>query len=133
MNKFWVGLNETLRDLLISILAYGIVAQIIVMWFVPDISKYSIGLWIGIADAMFGAWHMWWSIDRNLTIHADDEKGANAASLKGSIIRYAVTIIILICVCLTDFAYPLATFAGMLGLKIGAYLAPYTGNFFKNK
>ena len=43
-------------------------------------------------------------------------------------IRYVVIAIVLVIVALTDTLNPLITFAGVMGLKIGAYL-----NFFAKK
>lgn len=117
-------INETLLELLMGILLFGIVSQVIGMWFVKSIFAYTTGLWIGILLAMLAAIHMWWSLDRNLTINADNEKGAVAYSTRSNLIRYFVIIIVFLVLCLTDFAYPLAAFLGIMGLKIGAYLQP---------
>lgn len=133
MKTIFSRINETLLSLIVGIIVYGCVCQAVGVWFVTDRLGYSLGLWIGILVAVFCAWHMWWSLDRNLTLHADDEKGANAYSVRNSMIRYVVQIIVLAVICITNFANPVTTFLGLLGLKIGAYIAPYIGNFLKNK
>lgn len=117
-------INETLLELLMGILLFTIVCQLVGMWLVPEMAKYSIGLWIGALLAMASAMHMWWSLDRNLTINADNEKGAQAYSIRSNMIRYVVILGIFLILCLTDFSYPLAAFLGIMGLKIGAYLQP---------
>jgi len=116
--------NETLVELLMGILFFGIVSQFTGMWFVKSIVAYSSGLWIGILLAMLAGIHMWWSLDRNLTMNADNEKAAVAYSTRSNLIRYFVIIIVFLVLCLTDFSYPLAAFLGIMGLKIGAYLQP---------
>lgn len=132
MNKN-TRIDETLKILLICILIYGILCQCIGIFFVDSILKFSVGLWIGILLAAAGAWHMWWSLNRNLTINADNEGGAKAYSIKQSMIRYVVVCIVFVAVCLTGFAYPLATFLGVLGLKIGAYMHPVINRLLKSK
>lgn len=122
MNKSRI--DSTLLGLLIGIAAFGVVSQLAGMFFVESMLKYTTGLWIGVLLAAGCAWHMWWSLDRNLTMNADNEGGARAYSIKHSILRYAVICLVFVGVCMTDFAYPLATFLGVMGLKAGAYLHP---------
>ncbi len=117
-------IDETLLELLMGILLFTVVCQLIGMWFVPSMAAYTIGLWIGALLAVLSAIHMWWALDRNLTINADNEKGAVSFATRWSMIRYGVILIIFLVLCLTDFAYPLAAFLGIMGLKIGAYLQP---------
>lgn len=117
-------IDRTLLELLMGILLFTVVCQLAGMWFVPSISAYSLGLWIGALLAGLCAFHMWWSLDRNLTVNADNEKGAQAFATKWSMIRYAVILLVFLILCLTDFAYPLAAFLGIMGLKAGAYLQP---------
>lgn len=122
-------IDETLLELLMGILCFTVLCQLVGMWFVPSMSAYSIGLWIGALLAAVSAVHMWWALDRNLTINADNEKGAQAFATKWSMIRYGVILIVFLILCLTEFAYPLAAFLGIMGLKVGAYLQPLMKKF----
>ena len=117
-------INETLLELLMGILLFAIICQFTGMWFVESVSAYSIGLWLGTLLAVLSAIHMYWSLSRNLTINADNEKGAQAYSIRANMIRYLVIVAVFLVLCLTDFAYPLAAFLGIMGLKIGAYIQP---------
>lgn len=117
-------INETLLELLMGIVTFTVLCQLIGMWFVPNMVAYTLGLWIGALLAVFCAIHMWWSLDKNLTINADNEKGATAYATRANIIRYFAVVIVFVILCMTDIAYPLATFLGIMGLKIGAYLQP---------
>lgn len=119
-----IKIDNTLLELLLGILAFEILCQIIGLLFVKDDLKYSAGLWIGAVLACLSAWHMWWTLDRNLTINCDNEKGAQAYGIKGNLLRYAIILLVFFAVCVTDFANPLAAFLGIMGLKIGAYLQP---------
>lgn len=123
-------LDETLKELLLAILAFEVVAQIIGMIAVAilmkgGVLKYTIGLWIGATLAFAAAWHMWWSIDHNLSVNADREGAARAFAIKQNLIRYAVILGVFVALCLTTFSYPLAAFLGIMGLKAGAYLQPF--------
>ena len=124
MNNKTKKIDETLLGLLLGIFVFAVVSQLAGVFFVKSALKYSLGLWIGTVLAMGCAYHMWWSLDRNLTINADNEGGARAYAIKHSMIRYAVILLVFLGVCVTDFAYPLAAFLGIMGLKAGAYLQP---------
>lgn len=123
-------IDDTLKELLVAIIVFELAAQIIGGILVGillkgGLLKYSIGLWIGAALACACAWHMWWSLDRNLSVNADNEGAARAYSIKASLIRYAVVLLVFAGICLTTFSYPLAAFLGIMGLKVGAYLQPF--------
>lgn len=122
-------IDETLKELLLAILVFEIVAQIagsiaVAIFLKGGVLEYSLGLWIGAMLAFASAYHMWWSIDRNLSVNADNEGGARAFAIKQNLIRYAVILLVFLGVCLTTFSYPLAAFLGIMGLKAGAYLQP---------
>lgn len=122
-------IDETLKELLLAILVFEIAAQIIGaivvgIFLEGGVLKYTFGLWIGAMLAFASAYHMWWSIDRNLSVNADNEGAARAFAIKQNLIRYAVVLLVFLGVCLTTFSYPLAAFLGIMGLKAGAYLQP---------
>ena len=124
MNKKTKKIDETLLGLLIGIIVFAVISQIAGMFFVKSMLKYTIGLWIGSLLALACAYHMWWSLDRNLSLNADNEGAARAFAIKQNLIRYAVVLLVFLGVCLTTFSYPLAAFLGIMGLKAGAYLQP---------
>lgn len=126
-------INETLKELLIGITLFNVVAILIGVWFVDSPFRYILGILIGAALAFFEAIHMYHSIDHNLEINAADENAANAYSVKNSMLRYAVILIVFALICLTDIAYPLAVFLGIMGLKAGAYLQPFSHKYLLYK
>ena len=117
-------IDQTLLELIIGILFFFFLCQIIGIIFIKEDIKYSAGLWIGAILACVSAYHMWWSLNRNLSINGDNERGAQAYGIRSNMIRYGVILIVFLIVCLTDFAYPLSAFLGIMGLKAGAYLTP---------
>lgn len=114
-------IDPTLFDLCLGIVLYGIVFQLILLLFSREIS-YSVGLWIGIALAVAGSIHMWWSLNRGLDQAA---KGAARAVGAGSLIRYFVLVFIMAVLIYTEFANPIFAFCGYMGMKISAYMNPW--------
>ena len=51
-------IDDTLKELLIGILVFGVLAQLGGMFFVKSMSAYSIGLWIGVLLALACAYHI---------------------------------------------------------------------------
>ena len=79
-------IDETLKELLLAILVFEIIAQIVGAIAVGillegGVLKYTFGLWIGALLAFASAYHMWWSIDRNLSVNADNEGAARAFAI----------------------------------------------------
>ena len=122
MKEIIKKISETLKELLIGILFYGILVEIIGICFVKDKIYFSIGLWIGIFLAFAAAIHMWWGIDKAL----DMGEGAGKYALSQNMIRYGVIVVAFAALCVMDLGNPLAAFAGIMGLKAGAYLQPFT-------
>ena len=134
MGKIAEEMDATLKELMTGILLFGLVCLVAGVWFVYSPLKYILGLLIGLALAEAAAWHMHRSICRNLELNAGNNGAANAYAVKNSMIRYGVILVLFLAVCLTDFAYPLAVFLGIMGLKAGAYLQPFTHKYlFKNE
>lgn len=122
-------MEKTLKELLIGIMIFEVVAWLAGVFFVNSALKYSIGLFIGAVMACACAYHMWWSLDKNISVNSDNEGGAKAYSIRSSLLRYVVIAVVFAGLCLTDFSYPLAAFLGIMGLKVGAYLQPIVSKF----
>lgn len=114
-------IDPTLFNLCLGIFLYGIVFQIVLLFFSRDVS-YSLGLWIGVILAVAGSIHMWWSIDRGM-----DQASKQAAKTIGTnnLIRYFVLVVVMFVLIYTDFANPIFMFCGYMGMKISAYLNPW--------
>lgn len=123
MKEKIAGVNKTLLELIAGIFIYGLLCQIVGLIFTKDTAGYSSGLWIGIATAVAAALHMWRSLDRSLDL---DEGTAGKKMQMQSIIRYTVIVIIMGLTMINGFTNPLAAFLGIMGLKVAAYLQPFT-------
>ena len=116
------NISETLKELLIGILFYGIIVEVFILCFSKEKGYLSIGLWMGILLASAAAIHMWWGLDKGMELG----DGATKYLLSQNMIRYGVIVIAFGLLCLVDIGSPLAAFAGIMGLKAGAYLQPFT-------
>ena len=121
MRELLKKINETVRELWLGILIWGLLCQIVPVWFVEDGMRYSLGLWIGILLAGASAYHMWWALDRGL----DDEGSAQNYIRKLSLLRYGGILVVFGVLMVTEFADPLAAFLGIMGLKAGAFMQPF--------
>ena len=126
-------MDETLKELLVGISLFEILAVLAGICFVEAPVKYVLGVMAGAALALLAAIHMYWSIRKNLEVNMDNASAANAYSVKSSMVRYGVILIVFLFFCLTDIAYPLAVFLGIMGLKAGAYLQPFTHKYLFRK
>ena len=114
--------SDTLIELLCGILVYGVIGQLVILCFLHDKIWLSIGWWIGVLCAVLGAYHMWWGLDRALDF---GEKAAVKLITSYNLLRYAVIVIIMGIVMVTEIGNPLAAVFGVFGLKAGAYMQPF--------
>lgn len=77
MKNLLEKVNETVLELWTGILLWGIVCQLIPVWFLKEKADYSLGLWLGILLAGASAFHMWWALDRGLS------RGGAARAISG--------------------------------------------------
>ena len=113
-------IDPTLLELCVGIFAYGVIFEIVLLFFSRD-PVYSIGLWIGVILALAGACHMWWSLNRGLDL---PEKAAVKSLSTHNIIRYVIIAAVLAVLMCTNFANPIFAFCGYMGMKVSAYLNP---------
>lgn len=115
------SINNALPGLLTGIVLFGAVCQLAGVFFAEDKAGYSIGLWIGVLVAAGMAFHMAISLNSALDM---DVKGAQAAATRQNILRYLIVVLILGILMITEIGNPLSAFAGIMGLKVSAYLQP---------
>lgn len=115
--------DETLQEMLLAMPAFGVLCQITLVWFVKDKTGYSLGLWIGVFVAACMAVHMARSLE---TAFQYDVSTAQKIVIKKNLIRYGCVVIVCVLVMESGFINPLATFLGLMALKVSAYLQPFT-------
>ena len=123
MKEKLFGKDSVLGELIIGILFYGILVQIAGLIFFEEKLLYAIGLWIGVAGAIAMACHMEYSIEQIVNM----EEGKAPGKLRThAILRYFAAVLIVMAVFFLKIGNPLTCFAGIMGLKVGAYMQPLT-------
>lgn len=121
-NNGKIKIDATLFDLCLGIFLYGIVCQLVLLFFSRR-AEYSIGLWIGVVLAVIGSVHMWWTLDRSLEMASKD-----ATKTVGTqyLVRYLILVVAMALLAVSGFANPLFAFLGYMGMKVSAYMQPFT-------
>ena len=118
--------NATLIELWVGIVFFALVSLLVGIWFVENEIAYALGLLVGALTAVYLAWHMARSIDKMLDkaeLGADPGAGMRVSSL----LRYGIVIAVLIITAFaSEWVNPISTFVGIIGLKVAAYLQPFT-------
>jgi hypothetical protein len=115
-------MDETCKEMIMSILVFGLFVWLVGLFFVKDRLLFSTGLWLGILAAALAGWHMWFSLNRGL----DLGDGATKYILTQNMVRYGLIVIAYGIICITGIGNPIAAFIGIMGLKAGAYMQPFT-------
>ena len=115
-------LNDALPELVLGIIVYGIVVELAGVWFVTDKLRYTTGLVIGIALAVGMAVNM-------AIVLRDGGEHAQAKIIAKSILRYVIVVIVFFVMMKFNLGNLFTAFIGVLGLKISAYLQPFTHKF----
>jgi hypothetical protein len=89
---------------------------------------YSVGLLAGIACALFMATHMAWSLGQALDLAEGD---AVKKMQVHNILRYMIVVVVFFALLYSKLGNPLSAFLGVMGLKVAAYLQPFTHKFFR--
>ena len=118
-------LNDVLSELILGILVYGVIAELIGICFVADKLAYTIGLVIGVLMACGMAINMANVITDTMKGYAGE--GDAKASVAGkAALRYCIVAVVFIVMAKFEIGNFYAAFIGVLGLKVAAYLQPFT-------
>lgn len=120
-------INPVLPELMLELVLYGLVIQFTGVWFVEDRLRYSTGLWIGIAAAALMAINM--AVVILDTVELASEKRASRKSALFSAIRYIVVVAAFVVTGVFHLGNLITMFIGVMGLKVAAYLQPFTHKF----
>ena len=115
--------NRTVLELESGILLFGLVCQAAGVWFVQDKASYSVGLWIGIGMAALCGIHMYITLDRAFD---GPEGDVGRRMTVANITRYVVIVVVFMALAAAGIGNPIVTFVGIMGLKVAAYMQPFT-------
>ena len=113
-------LNQALPGLVLGIVLYGLIIELIGVWFVSDKLRYTTGLIIGIGCAVGMAIHIAMIIEESVRIGEGHEK---YLSFK-SVMRYLVLCAIMMTMAFFKLGNMFTALIGVLGLKVSAYAQP---------
>lgn len=114
--------NRTLLEMYLGLVFWGLVCQLVGMWFVQDKFFYSISLWFGILLASVSVFHMYRTLDRALDLGEE----ATKMIFRGYMIRYVFVILIFAIIMVTEVMNPLIVFLAYMGMKVTALFQPIT-------
>lgn len=118
-------LNNVLPELILGILVYGVLAELIGVWFVSDKPAFTLGLVVGILTACGMAINMASVILDTMDGYVGESNARVRVAAKAAL-RYCVVAVIFMVMAKFEIGNFYASFIGVLGLKIAAYLQPFT-------
>ncbi len=113
-------MNEALPGLVLGIVIYGIIVELIGIWFVADKLSFSSGLAVGIVCAVGMAIHLARVIQDAVRQQSEDTRRLSAKS----VLRYLVVVVVFFIMMYFNLGSLVSAFIGVLGLKVSAYLQP---------
>ena len=111
-------INDALPGLVLGIIVYGVIVELAGVWFVTDKVRYTTGLLIGISLACGMAVNIATVLRDAVELYGEDN--AKKKIVAKSLLRYAVVVI------KWNLGNLITAFIGVLGLKVSAYLQPFT-------
>ena len=117
-------INDVLPELVLGIVIYGIFVELAGVWFVADKLRYSTGLLIGISLAIGMAINIAVVIRDAVEIYGED--GAKNRVIIKSVLRYLIVVVVFFVMMKFNLGNLFTAFIGVLGLKVSAYLQPFT-------
>ena len=124
--------NPTCKELLVGLGACLVLGIVIIGVFVPGHLKWEcvLGYLIGVAVAILMVLHMTYALEQAVCMN---EHGAEIHVRKTTAIRMLVVYAIFITIGIMGFCNILAALAGIMTLKVAAYLQPITHKVLANK
>lgn len=113
--------KETIIGFLIGIGIYAVLIELVGFFFSDDLFSYTLGLLFGVAVAIFLIIHMAKTLDRALDL---PQEQAVKYTRRQSFLRLAVMLAAMVIALMVEQFNFIAVILGMLGLKMGAFIAP---------
>lgn len=120
IKSFFKNLDDTVKEMWIGIIIWGMISELVTVWFVEDKVKCALGILIGCLLAAAGIYHMWKVLDTALDLGAGAQKYLTGRSW----MRYGVFILVFGVLMISGWADPLTAFLGLMGMKAAAFMQP---------
>ena len=113
--------DSTLKEILIGIFTFGVLAQLVCLLFHGSLLYHTVGLWTGIVISFGVAIHMKRSIEDGLDLTGD----AGVKHMKKAyLLRTSVVCVLVAVVLYFHWGNPLTILLGITALKIAVYTQP---------
>lgn len=128
-------LDPTVRDILFGALLYGVLVEIVGLIIVEQRLSYTLGILYGYLCVIFMTCHMYLTLEKALDMEPDT---ASKYSVRNSILRYVITLLLLVVAVLVPKVSVIAVVTMLFGMKISAFLQPkihkyMTSRIFKER
>lgn len=123
-------ISTIVKELIFGIIVFGILVQVLILVALDDKLFYSIGLWIGSLCACVMVVHMNISMTDALDMA---QEGADKHIKKTYAIRTALVLALMYIVFATKIGSVVTMFIGVMGLKVAAYIQPFTNKYLTKK
>ena len=130
MINYLKRLNPVLPELVVTILVYGVLVELIGVWWVDDKIRYTSGLVIGIGLALFMSVNIASSIWGMMDVTTKKAQAGVAVKAVG---RYLVVAVVSIAMGYFNLGNILTWFIGVMGLKVAAFAQPLIHKVFFGK
>lgn len=117
------------KDMIRTMLLYGVILQVVCLFIPGDHLKMAAGIWIGITSGIGLLIHMRNSL---LTALDMDPEGAKRYMQRSYSVRYTAVVAVFMAVSYLGIVNLFTLIAGVMGLKISAYLQPIMHKLFKS-
>lgn len=114
--------KETIIGFLIGIGIYGFLIELVGVFFSENLAYYSFGLLFGIVVSILLIFHIVYTLDKALDM---PQGQATKYTRKQSFLRLFFMLIAMVVALMVEQFNFIAVLLGMLGLKIGAFIAPH--------
>lgn len=114
-------LDPTVRDILFGALLYGVIVEIVGLIIVEQRLSYTLGILYGYLCVIFMTCHMYLTLEKALDMEPDT---ASKYSVRNSILRYVITLLLLVVAVLVPKVSVIAVVTMLFGMKISAFLQP---------
>lgn len=124
------AMNETLLDLVIGILIFGVAVGILGMIITKGNFCYLLGVLIGVCVSIGISFHMLYSIDGALDM---DPKTANRYMMKRALVRFLVMAVTAVIAIKIHFLCFLGAVIALMGIKVAALMQRFTNYYITKK
>lgn len=125
--KSGIRLNDTGKELIIGDIIYCIIGEIIILIFANRKLYCSIGFIIGLMISIFMIINMTIAMEQAMCFN---ESGADKHIRKTTLVRMLIVFAMLVLAGVADIGNIVATVAGVMALKVSAYIQPFTHILF---